>query len=136
MLLYSTTDIFNLNLDNVNDANAAVVYKEFTNVSVYKSKSIFAPVISDTGNNFLLNEPIIEGIKNPYTLLMLPAAAVKATLLKVDPNLQLYESNLFCVIESFTTEIIEVPTAAPVGGSTTVTVLVAISNAVTPTAEI
>ena len=33
MLLYSTTDIFNLNLDNVNDANAAVVYKEFTNVS-------------------------------------------------------------------------------------------------------
>ena len=39
---------------------------KFTNVSVYKSKSIFAPVISDTGNNFLLNEPIIDGIKNPY----------------------------------------------------------------------
>ena len=131
MLLYSTTDIFNLNLDNVNDANVAVVYKEFTTVSVYKSKSIFDPVTSDTGNNFLLNDPIIEGIKNPNTLLKLPAA-VTAILLKVAPNIQLYESSLFCVIELFTTNTTALATSVPTGAFATVIVLVVALKAVAP----
>ena len=41
---------------------------ELVKVSVYKSKSILDPDISEIGNNFLLNEPIMEGKINPYDL--------------------------------------------------------------------
>ena len=85
MLLYSITDKYNLNLESVYDVNDPTI--QLVSVSVYKSKSIFDPVISDTGNNFLLNEPIIEGIKNPKILLALVAPAVTFTSFNVAPAL-------------------------------------------------
>ena len=65
--LYSTTDKFNLILDNVIDVGVWSLTNELAIVSVCKSIFKFDPAISETGNNFLLNEPKIEGNIKPYT---------------------------------------------------------------------
>ena len=79
LLLYSTTDKFNLNLWIVKLFTcAALVTIEFISVSVYRSKSTLEPTISETGNNFLLNEPIMEGKIKPYDLHWVVTAALAA----------------------------------------------------------
>ena len=55
----------------------------------YKSISIFDQTISEIGNNFLLNEPIIEGKINPNDLKADVPAAVNGTVNNWAPVVQL-----------------------------------------------